>query len=182
MLSAAAPHHESTFSGSEMPLFDRGAHANSLNAPDPAEAVGLPAYPVPIHLGSPARELTGNWKLPDGSVDPHPFLGKEVVITLSPRELGVDGPIVVEGVQGTPDICSMIEAPHVAPPLLAAQEYLFLVDRSGSMDGSPISQVRGALGIMIKGLPDSIGASFVSHRLVLMTETHQGLTISHIRI
>lgn len=179
MLSAAVPHHESPFSGSAMPLFDRGAHANSLNAPDPAEAVGLPAYPVSIHLGSPARELTGNWKLPDGSVDQHSFLEREVIITLSPRELGVVRPIVVEG---TPDIFSMIETPRVAPQLLAAQEYLFLVDRSTSMRRNPIAHVRDAFSIMIKCLPDSIGASFVSHRLVFMTETHQGLTIFHVRI
>jgi hypothetical protein len=169
VLSAVAPHHESRSSGSAMPLSNRRQHPKSLNAPDPAEAAGLPAYPASIHLGSPARDLTGNWKLPDGSVDPHAFLEKEVVITISPKELAIEGPSTVEGLQGAEDVYTLFETPRLAPPLLLAQEYLFLVDRSGSMHSARIAQVRKALKIMVKSIPqpDSAMASFVSHRLVL---------------
>jgi len=156
-----------------MPLFDHGEHANSLNAPNPAEAVGLPAYPVSIHLGSPARDLTGNWKLSDGSVDPHVFSEKDVVITISPKKPDMGGPIIADGVQGTAGVSAFFEVPRSAPQLLPAQEYLFLVDRSGSMHGSRISQVRDALRIMVKSLPGPYlaTASFVSHRLVFMANT-----------
>ncbi len=167
MFSAVAPHHESPSGGSATPLFDRGHHVNSLNTPKPAEAVGLATYPVSINLGSPARGLTGNWKLPEGFVDSHEFLEKEVVITISPRELDIEGPVVVEGVQGTTDL---IEVTRSAPPLLEAQEYLFLVDRSGSMCGHRIDAVKGALRILIKCLPDTAITSFVSHCFVFTTE------------
>jgi len=163
----AAARYESPFSSSATRLLNRGKHANTPNAPDPADAVGLLAYPVSINLGSPAKELTGNWKLSDDSVDQHAFLEKEIVITISPRELGIDGTIPVEGVQGMADLSTLIEGPRFAPPLLAAQEYLFLVDRSTSMRGARISQARGALKIMVKSLPNFTTTSFVSHRLVL---------------
>lgn len=170
VFSTVAPHHQSPSGGSAMPLLDRGQHANSLNTSKPAEAVGLATYPVSINLGSPARDLTGNWKLPKGSVDSREFLEKEVVITISPRELGIEGPVVVEGVQGTRDFSTLIEATHSAPPLFTAQEYLFLVDRSGSMSGIRIGQAKGALGIFIQSLPDTVNTSFVSHCFTFVTE------------
>jgi hypothetical protein len=160
VFGAAAPRCESPSSGTSMQLLNRGNHASAFNAPEPA-------YPVPISLGFPVKELTGNWKLSEGSVDPHAFLEKEVVITISPRELGIGGSIPAEAVKGAVDVCTLLEAPRFAPPLLAAQEYLFLVDRSSSMRGSRIIQAKNALRIMVKSLPDSTITSFVSNRLVL---------------
>ena len=172
MTSAVAPRHERPSGSPVMPLFDLGERVNSLNTP------GL----VHINLGSPARDLTETWKLPDGFVDSHASLEKEVVITISPRDLDIEGPAIVEGVQGIADVATLIEVLYSAPPLLAAQDYLFLVDRSGSMHGPRIAQVRDALKILTKSLPDSSTTTFVSHCFVLVTETHQGLTIFYLRI
>ena len=163
VFSTVAPHHESPSGGPAMPLFDHGQHVNPLNTPNPAEAVGLATYPVSINLGSPAQDLTGNWKLPEGFVDSHEFLERDVVISISPRELDIE-------VQGTMDFSTLIEATHSAPPLLAAQEYLFLVDRSGSMHSTRIDQVKVALEILIKSLPGTVMSSFVSHCFTFMTE------------
>ena len=127
-------------------------------------------------------DLTGNWKLPDGFVDSHESLEKEVVITISPRDLDIEGPAIVEGIQGIADVATLIEVPRSAPPLLAAQEYLFLVDRSTSMYGPRIAQAREALKILIKSLPDTVITTFVSHGFVFMTDAHQGLTIFYLRI
>ena len=143
-----------------MPLFDRGEHVNSLKAPEPT-------YPVHINLGSPATDLAGNWKLPDGFVDSHASLEDEAVITISPRERDIEGTVIVEGVQGTADVSTLIEVPRSALSLLAAQDYLFLVDRSGSMYAPRIAQVKDALKISIKSLPDSATTTFVSHYFVL---------------
>ena len=173
--SAVTPRHERPSGSPATPLFDHGEHVNSLNA-------AKLTYPVHINLGSPARDLTGNWRLPDGFVDSHTSLEKEVVITISPRELDKEFPVIIEGVQGTADVFTLIEVPRSAPPLLAAQEYLFLVDRSTSMYGLRIAQARDALKILIKSLPDSVTTTFVSHCFILLTEAHQGLTKKFLRI
>ena len=172
MTSAVAPHHERPSGSPVMPLFDRGEHVNSLNAPEL----------VHINLGSPARDLTKTWKLLDEFVDSHESLEKELVITISPRELDIEFPAIVEGVHGTADVFTLIEVPRSAPPLLAAQENPFLVDHSTSMYGLRIAQARDALKILIKSLPDIVTITFVSHDFIFMTDAHQSLTIFYLRI
>ena len=155
-----ASRHEMPSTGSSIAVLNRGnptKHADSSNVPEHTGTVGLPEYPVSINLGSPARGgPTGNFWLSEGSIYPHESLEKEVVITVSPRK-----PEEME------DVCILTEVLRPAPPLLPAQEYLFLVDRSGSMYGSRIAQVRSALKIMLASLPNPpIVTSFVSRHLV----------------
>jgi hypothetical protein len=163
MDDAVAPRHASPPTTSIWVL-NRGKHAGSVDVPEPTDAA---AYPVSISLGSPARGPSGTILLSNASVYQHEFLEKEVVVTISPREPDADRPILGEGAQGMEDLWNAIEAVHSVPPLLPAQEYLFVVDCSTSMTGARIDQVRNALSIMLKSLPGSpIKTSFVSHYLV----------------
>jgi len=150
-----------------MQLLNHGKHADSIKLPEPADASSLPGHQVSINLGSPARGLTGNWRLSDGAVYPPEFSEKEIVITISPRKPDVEHPILVGGVQTTEDVGDLIAVSHSTPELLPAQEYIFLVDRSTSMTGRRITMARGALTVMLAGLSNHPElTSFVSHPLV----------------
>ena len=59
----------------------------------------------------------------------------------------------------TIDALSLTLVPRFASSPIPSQEYIFLVDRSGSMQGGRISAVRDALQIMIRSLP-SMGTTF----------------------
>ena len=167
VFSAVAPHHEGASTSSSVQLLNPGKHADSIKLPEPADAVSVRGYPVSMNLGSPARGLAGDWKLSDGAVYPPEFLEKEIVITISPRKLDMEHPILVGGVQATEDVGDLIAVSHSTPKLLPAQDYVFLVDRSGSMKGSRITQVKGALAIMLGSLPSHPESTyFVSRRLV----------------
>lgn len=147
-------------------------HGNSTNdsgfttVAEPTGRAGLPADPVSINLGSPARGPAGNFQISKESFYPPEFLEKEVVIYISPQELDIEHPVLVEGVQGMENVCDLVTA-RSTRPLLPAQEYLFIVDRSISMTGKRISRAKEALVIMLKCLPSPpIRTFFVSYHLV----------------
>ena len=146
---------------------------NSINVAEPTGTAGLLAYPVSINLGSPAREPAGKFQLSEGSVYPHEFIEKEVVISISRRKPDIECDILVEAAQGMEGVSELVPAPRSRSrsrsrsPLLPAQEYIFVVDRSCSMTGDRISQVKETLTIMLKSLPNPpIRTSFVSCHLV----------------
>lgn len=155
---------------------------NSINVAEPTGTVGLLASPVPINLGSPAREPAGKFQISEGSVYPHEFIEEEVVISISPRKPDIERDILVEAAQGMEGVFELVPAPRPRPrsPLLPAQEYIFVVDRSYSMTGGRIFRVIEALTIMLKCLPNPpIRTFFVSCHLV-HAQTHQDLTTLHL--
>jgi len=100
------------------------------------------------------------------------FLEKDVVILISSQKLdhprcSVERYLPSEGAEETTDAYALTLVPRFNLPPLPGQEYVFLVDRSGSMSGSRITQVKAALQIMLKSLP-SKNTCFVSrHRFDL---------------
>ncbi|EJD54373.1 hypothetical protein AURDEDRAFT_179544 [Auricularia subglabra TFB-10046 SS5] len=79
------------------------------------------------------------------------MLNADVVVVLECAEL--DRPRCVLERGSTSAAIALTLVPHFGQPLLPAQEYIFLIDRSGSMDGGRIAAVRAALQIMLRSLP-----------------------------
>jgi hypothetical protein len=112
-------------------------------------------------LGSPVKELTGDFQPSKAYVYLHEsstFLEKDVVILISSQKLdhprcSVERYLASEGADETTDAYALTLVPRFNLPPLAGQEYVFLVDRSGSMAGSRMTQVKAALQIMLKSLP-----------------------------
>jgi hypothetical protein len=134
-------------------------------------AVSSPTHPVAMTLGSPVKELTGDFQPSKAYVYLHEsstFLEKDVVILISSQKLdhprcSVERYLPSEGAEETTDAYALTLVPRFNLPPLPGQEYVFLVDRSGSMSGSRITQVKAALQIMLKSLP-SKNTSFVSRQ------------------
>ena len=134
-------------------------------------AVSSTTHPVAMTLGSPVKELTNDFQPSQAYIYLHEsstFLEKDVVILISSQKLdhprcSVERYLPSEGAEETTDAYALTLVPRFNLPPLPGQEYVFLVDRSGSMAGSRITQVKAALQIMLKSLP-SKNTSFVSRR------------------
>ncbi|EJD54093.1 hypothetical protein AURDEDRAFT_180436 [Auricularia subglabra TFB-10046 SS5] len=114
-------------------------------------------HPVGISLGLPDFESAAPFDPTKAhlTLSTSGMLDKDVVVVLKCD--GLDKPrCVVEravGQAGTSDALALTLVPRFDAPPLPSQEYIFLIDRSGSMNGARIVAVRAALQIMLRSLP-----------------------------
>ncbi|KAG8840682.1 hypothetical protein FRB91_005777, partial [Serendipita sp. 411] len=129
-------------------------------------SISSPSHPIGLTLGCHQRELTGEYDPSKAFVylGDSAMLDKDIVIVISAQ--GMDTPrcsverwLKSDGAEETTDAYALTLVPKFELPALPSQEYIFLVDRSGSMAGSRIKAVRAALQILLRSLP-SRGTSF----------------------
>ncbi|KAG8830099.1 hypothetical protein FRC17_005434 [Serendipita sp. 399] len=129
-------------------------------------SVSSPSHPIGLTLGCHQRELTGEYEPSKAFVylGESTMLDKDIVIVISAQ--GMDTPrcsaerwLKSDGAEETTDAYALTLVPKFELPALPRQEYIFLVDRSGSMGGSRITAVKAALQILLRSLP-SKGSSF----------------------
>lgn len=84
------------------------------------------------------------------------FLDKDFVLTV--HALGLDKPRCFAEIdpQGRGTIAMQLSfVPNFKIPPLDSQEYIFVIDRSGSMDGAPMETAKRTLEMLLHLLPDS---------------------------
>jgi Mg-chelatase subunit ChlD len=92
------------------------------------------------------------------------FLQTDVVVVI--RYKGLDRPrctvesfSVEEGAEEHTEAYALTIVPRFESAVIPSQEYIFLIDRSGSMEGEKMAAVRSAMRIMLASLPAS-GTTF----------------------
>ena len=120
-------------------------------------------HSVSVSLGSLTAEAASNFNPTRAHVSlrADKLLTNDIVLEL--KSVGLDRPrcLVQRRVVGNETIgaFSLTLVPRFAATPISSQEYIFLVDRSGSMSGGRIRAVRDALQIMVRSLP-SKGTTF----------------------
>jgi len=89
------------------------------------------------------------------------LLSKDIVLTLKVADLDKPRCVVERRHSGASvtDAFALTFVPRFNLPPIKAQQYLFVVDRSGSMEGQRIAKTRSALQIILRALP-ARGTSF----------------------
>jgi hypothetical protein len=121
--------------------------------------INSPSHPISSHLGRsrPAddskSESESEFDVQKAyiSLSSTTFLDKDIVIVLSCRNLDkqrcvVESSVSADGLHAS-DAYALTFVPRFKLPPLPRQEYLFLVDRSGSMDGGKMHALRSALQV-----------------------------------
>jgi hypothetical protein len=121
--------------------------------------INSPSHPISSHLGRsrPADDSKSESELEFDvqkayiSLSSTTFLDKDIVIVLSCRNLDkqrcvVESSVSADGLYAT-DAYALTFVPRFKLPPLPRQEYLFLVDRSGSMGGGKMDALRSALQV-----------------------------------
>ncbi|KAJ7487233.1 vault protein inter-alpha-trypsin domain-containing protein, partial [Mycena galericulata] len=149
----------------------------SVEALAPISKIGCPSHTVSTELG-PDPTLPNFKDLPffnyaRVSLSSESALDKDFVLTV--RSAGLDAPRCVAELH--PDsshdtvAMALTLVPRFKLPDLPRQEFIILVDRSGSMDGARIAAARRALVVMLRALPhkDTLFQiiSFGGHRTAL---------------
>ncbi|KAG8840019.1 hypothetical protein FRC20_005835, partial [Serendipita sp. 405] len=138
----------------------------SVQMNGPITSISSPSHPIGLTLGCHQRELTGDYEPSKAFVylSTPTMLDRDVVILISAQ--GLDTPrcsverwLKSEGAKETTDAYALTLVPKFELPALPSQEYIFLVDRSGSMAGGRITAVKAALQILLRSLP-SYNTSF----------------------
>ncbi|KAG8822813.1 hypothetical protein FRC17_009457 [Serendipita sp. 399] len=149
----------------------------SVQMNKPITSVSSPSHPIGLTLGCHQRELAGDHDPSKAFVylGESTLLDKDIVIIISAQ--GLDTPscsverwLKSEGAEETTDAYALTLVPKFDLPALPRQEYIFLVDRSGSMGGGRITAVKAALQILLRSLPSrnssfnivSFGSSYTS--------------------
>ncbi|KAG8808602.1 hypothetical protein FRC17_003876 [Serendipita sp. 399] len=149
----------------------------SVQMSKPITSVSSPSHPIGLTLGCHQRELAGDHDPSKAFVylGESTMLDKDIVIIISAQ--GLDTPrcsierwLKGEGAEETTDAYALTLVPKFDLPALPRQEYIFLVDRSGSMKGKRITAVKAALQILLRSLPSrdtsfnivSFGSKFTS--------------------
>ncbi|KAJ7737877.1 von Willebrand factor type A domain-containing protein, partial [Mycena maculata] len=132
----------------------------SVEAGAPIAKIGCPSHSVSTELG-PDPNLPNFKKLPFSnyarvSLSSDSVLDKDFVLTI--KSAGLDAPRCVAELHPDTSHDTVAMALTLVPrfiklPDLARQEFIVLVDRSGSMDGARIAAVRQALVVMLRALP-----------------------------
>ncbi|KAJ7279005.1 vault protein inter-alpha-trypsin domain-containing protein [Mycena rebaudengoi] len=133
--------------------------AATVEATAPIAKIGCPSHSVSTELG-PDPSLPNFKELPFSnyarvSLSSDSALDKDFVLTI--KSAGLDAPRCIAELHPSPThdtvAMTLTLVPRFKLPDLARQEFIFLVDRSGSMEGKRISAARKALVIMLRSLP-----------------------------
>jgi len=149
-----------------MPLFHRIRGSKrafeltmEFNMSSNIQGITSATHPIALSLGTRSPDTATSFDPSKAHValSTDQMLDKDVVIVLKAE--GLDHPrCVVERriLNGSvSDALSLTLVPRFNLPPLPEQEYIFLIDRSGSMQGGRITAVRAALQIMLRSLPSS---------------------------
>ncbi|KAJ7145809.1 von Willebrand factor type A domain-containing protein [Mycena epipterygia] len=129
----------------------------SVEAIAPISKIGCPSHSVSTELG-PDPKLPNFKELPFSNyarvtLSSDSALDKDFVLSI--KSAGLDAPRCVAELHPTHDTVAMALTlvPRFKLPDLSRQEFVFLVDRSGSMGGQRIAAARKALVVMLRALP-----------------------------
>ncbi|KAF8907505.1 hypothetical protein CPB85DRAFT_834938 [Mucidula mucida] len=150
----------------------------SVEATAPISKVGCPSHTISTELG-PDPELPNVKELPFSNyarvtLTSESVLEKDFVLTI--KAAGLDAPRCMAELHPEHDTLAMALSfvPRFSLPDLKSEEFIFLVDRSGSMEGGRIAAASKALAIMLRSLPHMNTyfqiASFGSHADMLWPE------------
>ncbi|KAF7331209.1 hypothetical protein MSAN_02439600 [Mycena sanguinolenta] len=131
--------------------------AMSVEAIAPIAKIGCPSHSVSTELG-PDPKLPNFKELPFSnyarvSLSSDSPLDKDFVLTI--KSAGLDTPRCVAELHPTHDTVAMglTLVPRFKLPEVSRQEFIFVVDRSGSMSGKRIEAAKKALVVMLRALP-----------------------------
>ncbi|KAJ6476339.1 von Willebrand factor type A domain-containing protein [Mycena sanguinolenta] len=131
--------------------------AMSVEAIAPISKIGCPSHSVSTELG-PDTKLPNFKELPFSnyarvSLLSDSPLDKDFVLTV--KSAGLDTPRCVAELHPAHDTMAMglTLVPRFTLPEVSRQEFVFMVDRSGSMGGKRIEAARKALVVMLRALP-----------------------------
>ncbi|KAJ7686799.1 von Willebrand factor type A domain-containing protein [Mycena rosella] len=141
-------------SSSKAPFLSIAANVEAIV---PISKIGSPSHTVSTELG-PDPKLPNFKDLPFSnyariSLSSDSALDKDFVLTI--KSAGLDTPRCVAELHPTHDTVALglTLVPRFKLPDLSRQEFVFLVDRSGSMGGNRIAAARKALVVMLRALP-----------------------------
>ncbi|KAF7328093.1 hypothetical protein MSAN_02489100 [Mycena sanguinolenta] len=131
--------------------------STSVEALAPISNIGSPSHTVRTELG-PDPSLPNFKDLPSShyarvTLSSDTTLDKDFVLTF--KSAGLDSPRCVAELHPTNDTLALALSlvPRFTLPDLARQEFILLVDRSGSMEGARIAAARKALIVLLSALP-----------------------------
>ncbi|KAF7331222.1 hypothetical protein MSAN_02441000 [Mycena sanguinolenta] len=131
--------------------------AMSVEAIAPISKIGCPSHSVSTELG-PDPKLPNFKELPFSnyarvSLSSDSPLDKDFVLTI--KSAGLDTPRCVAELHPSHDTVAMglTLVPRFKLPEVSRQEFIFMVDRSGSMGGKRIEAAKKALVVMLRALP-----------------------------
>ncbi|KAJ7041159.1 von Willebrand factor type A domain-containing protein [Mycena alexandri] len=129
----------------------------SVEAIAPIAKIGSPSHTVSTELG-PDPKLPNFKELPFSnyarvSLSSDSALEKDFVLTV--KSAGLDTPRCVAELHPTNDTVALglTLVPRFKLPEVSRQEFVFMVDRSGSMGGKRIEAAKKALVVMLRALP-----------------------------
>ncbi|KAK7029865.1 von Willebrand factor type A domain-containing protein [Favolaschia claudopus] len=127
----------------------------TIESASPITKVGCPSHTVSTELG-PDPSLPNYKNLPFSnyarvSLSSTAPLDKDFVLTV--KSAGLDAPRCVAELHQDSVALALTFVPRFKLPDVARQEYIFVVDRSGSMEGDRIAAARKALVVMLRSLP-----------------------------
>jgi hypothetical protein len=133
----------------------------SIESVAPIRKITCPSHTISTELG-PDPSLPNAQDLPFSnyarvSLSSATSLDKDFILTL--ESTGLDSPRCIAELHPSPNHSTAALAlslvPRFALPEVKEQEYLFLVDRSGSMDGERMEMAKKALVVLLRSLPQT---------------------------
>ncbi|CAK5271408.1 unnamed protein product [Mycena citricolor] len=126
-----------------------------IESTSPISEIGSPSHTISTELG-PDPALPNASQLPFSHyarvfLSSDAQLQKDFVLTV--KSAGLDTPRCVAETREGEVAMGLTFVPRFVLPPVARQEYIFLVDRSGSMDGQRMMAARKALVVMLRSLP-----------------------------
>ncbi|KIJ39446.1 hypothetical protein M422DRAFT_210327 [Sphaerobolus stellatus SS14] len=135
----------------------------AIQLSSPIKSVSSPSHPIAMKFGEHTALPATDFDATKAYVTLSSSLPLEKDIVMLISCVGLDKPRCFSelsgGNQETTCAYALTFVPRFQLPPLPEQEYIFLVDCSGSMSGGKMAAVRSALQIMVKSLPTT-GTSF----------------------